>query len=222
MRLHRPRLLTRPVRRHAERSPSQFENPSKNWEFIRHMNSPWALISLWLFQIIILILIMVQFGYQREFSDYLNQRGDYADRSRIEERKAVCDLIADLYADPSGQLNQLAKRLGCAKGPLPRPSSSPNSSSSVPIGPTGTFSTGNPTPGSRTPTGATTDRHGGGNGALGTNVPAPTSTPDRPTDDQVTEPPPSTSSPVPSGGSPSPPPPSPQLCVPLTDLCLSF
>jgi len=223
MKVRRPtRPLARARRRHGVKPPSQFENPAKNWQFIRHMHSPWALIALMIFQIILLALIMVLFGYAREFSDYLNQKGDFADRQRTEENAAVCQLIGLLHADPGGQLERIAQDLHCPNGPLPPRTDAPASSSSVPIGPSGSFSTSTPTRSSGAATGDDTGALGAGNGPLGTNVPARTSGPPRTTSPQTTEPPPSDSPSSPGGGSPLPiPSPGTTLCVPLTGLCVT-
>lgn len=209
--------------KHTMKRPPQFENPAKNWQFIRHMHSPWALIALMIFQIILLVLIMVLFGYAKEFSDYLNSRGDFADRQQTEETAAVCQLIGLLHADPAGQLQQIATELNCPNGPLPPRADAGSSPSSVPIGPTPSFSTSQPTRSSGTPTGTATGPLAAGNGPPGTMVPAPPGGPSRTTSPPATEPPPSASPTTPGGGSPSPTPdPSPTLCVPLTGLCVTL
>jgi len=224
MRLSLRSALTRRKRRHAIKPPGQFETPAKNWDFIRHMHSPWSLIALFVLQILMLGLIMVLFGYQREFSDYLNQRGQFADRERHEQTQAVCQLIGELQADPGGQLQKIAKRLHCPNGPIPRTSGSSSSPSSVPIGPPAGFFTSDPTPGSQAPTAPATPSLTAGNRPTGTKVPAPTRTPTRTAAPQTTTPPASTSHTVPAGGgTPTPPPPtSPQLCVPLTGVCVQI
>lgn len=219
MMVRRPRSMVRRARHHGLKAPSQFESPSMNWEFFRHINSPWVVVSLWLFQIILLVLIMMLFGYAREFSDYLNQRGDYADRQRIEENQAVCSLISQLRADPSGQLQAIADRLHCKTGPIARTDGAQSSPSSVPIGPTPSFSTATPTPGSQAPTGGGSGHHATGNGPLGTKVPAPTSAPSRTPAPQTTTPPTSPSSGGSAGGGSGS---SVTLCVPLTDLCATI
>jgi len=220
MRLTRPRLRDPKARRHGVKPPAQFESPARNWDFIRHMNSPWSLIALFLIQIVMLVLIMILFGYAQQFSDYLNQRGQFADREHREQTQAVCQLIGELRADPGGQLAAIAKRLHCPNGPLPRASGSSSSPSSVPIDPTTSLFTSHPTRGSRVPTGTATASLTAGNRPTGTKVPVATSGPSRPTGEQTTTPPASTSRSVPSGGeTPTPPASPPQLCVPFTHLC---
>lgn len=220
------RLRRKP--RHGVKTPPQFENPARNWEFIKHMHSPWTLIAMAGFQIMMLILIMVLFGYAREFSDYLNQRGDFANRQRAAENQAICDLIAELHDNAAGDLQRIANQIGCSNSPLPPRTDVPASPTSVPIAPSGAYSTGHPTGSSAVPTGTAHGSHAAGNGASGTNVPARTSTAARPTaaaGPTASEPPPDAASAAPGGGSasatsPSSPQPSgPVLCIPLTNVC---
>lgn len=123
------RWKRRRIRNHALKTVSQIENPKKSWQFLAHTRSPWAMLAQYVYDVMILVLILFMFGYMQQFTDYINSRGDYRDRQNNDQRLGTCFLISSLEADQEGQLEELAKSLGCPNGPLPRRDGSPDTSS---------------------------------------------------------------------------------------------
>jgi hypothetical protein len=166
-----------------------------------------AVLAQYIYNLVIAVLIVLILIVMSQFSDYLNQRGKYADRERQQQRDFICELIGQLQANPDDQLYSLAERLRCTERPRPRPPAAPTSTSSVPIGGGGTLSTGNPTPGSQAPTGNASNGLGGPDRTTGTKVPAQQTEPSRTTEPQPTQSPPPTSAPS-------------VVCVPVLDMCI--
>lgn len=196
----------------GEKLEPSVESPRWNREFLSHLHSPWAVLAQWLFNVTVIILLMALFGLQSQFSDYLNARGQYADRRAQEQNAYLCQLISHLHADSNGQLQQLAKDLNCVTGPLPAFTAGP----SVPIGPTGPLFTGKPTP---TPP-ASSARGSGRHRATATpsgapGSPQPTRAPASQTAAPTSEAPPVPSSSGAGGASPTSPDPGRRFCVPL-------
>jgi hypothetical protein len=166
-----------------------------------------AVLAQYIYNLVIAVLIVLILIVMSQFSDYLNQRGKYADRERQQQRDFICELIGQLQANPDDQLYSLAERLRCTERPRPRPPAAPTSTSSVPIGGGGTLSTGNPTPGNQAPTGNASNGLDGSDRATGTKVPAQQTEPSRTTEPQPTQSPPPTSAPS-------------VVCVPVLDMCI--
>jgi hypothetical protein len=221
-------MRLRKRRRHAAKHPPIIENPQTSAMLRRRAASPWAVIGLYVFSIIILVLIMMLFGYQSKFSDYLNQRGEYADRQRTEQKQFICELIAELHDGSSGQLRDLAHRLHCANGPLPPLSSADSSASPAPIAPGTPYFTSPPGDPATGPEASRTGPATGGNRPLGTKVPAGSAAPSGGSSPQAGTgrsgaPPPTPDRPAPTTSPPSPAPGGGggvRFCVPLTDLCV--
>jgi hypothetical protein len=166
--------------RHLATPVSPIEKPSRSPVLVQRITSPWAVIGLYVMNIVILVLIMMLFGVQSQFSDYLNARGQYANRYRQEQHQYICELIHQLRDGNDHQLQELAVRLKCPNGPLPPASSAPFSTSPVPIGPGSSAFTSPPGRSSENATADGTDSVAGGNRALGTKDPAVTAAPARP------------------------------------------
>lgn len=221
------RFPRRKQRRHAAKPAPQIEGV-RSPGLTRRIASPWSIITLYVLSIIILVLIMMLFGYQSKFSDYLNQRGEYADRQRTEQKQFICELIGGLHADAQGQLLGLAKKEGCANGPLPPLSSADSSTSSAPIAPGAPYFTSPPDDPTTGPEAPRTGPATAGNRALGTKVPAGSAAPSGGSSPQAGTgrsgaPPPTSDRPAPTTPPPSPVPGGGggvRLCVPLTDLCI--
>lgn len=222
------RLFRRKQRRHAAKPVPQVEGV-RSPVLTRRIASPWSIIALYVLNIAVLVLIMMLFGYQSRFSDYLNQRGEFRDRQAQEQQMYLCELITHLRADPEGQLQELATRLGCDEGPLPPRAEGDNgpTPSAVPIAPNGGFFTGSPTPGSQTATGTVARGNGGRESPTRAEGPSATTSAPRTTatasPPRASSAPPTTTSPVVGGAPSSPAPPSGgggiTLCVPFTHIC---
>jgi len=179
-----------------------------------------AVIAQWVVNVVLIVLICLLFGLQARTSDYLQGRGQFADREREQQREFICELLGQLHAPPDSQLYSLAERLHCKQRPLPMADGNDSESSPVPIVGDETPFTSRPTQ-ERTGAKATTSgQAGAGNRATGTKVPASPSAVPSPTRPRTTDP---TLSAPPSS---QPPPEDPggglALCVPLTRLCVSL
>lgn len=222
------RLLRRKQRRHAAKPAPQVEGV-RSPALTRRIASPWSIVALYILNIAVLVLIMMLFGYQQRFSDYLNQRGEFRDRQAQEQNQYLCDLITHLRADPEGQLQDLADRLGCGEGPLPPRAEGGigTTPSAVPIAPNGGFFTGSPTPGSQTATGTVARGNGGRESTTRAEGPSVTTSAPRATATasatRTSAAPPATTSPVAGGAASTSSSPSGgggiTLCVPFTQVC---
>lgn len=98
--------------------------------------SPWLILSLFVFQVIIAVMVFLLFANQAKFTDYLNGKGAERDReaavaqqqadARAERsRQVLCDLIAALEADIGGQLQRISEAAHCDEGPIQPGASAP-------------------------------------------------------------------------------------------------
>jgi hypothetical protein len=179
-----------------------------------------AVIAQWVINMALIILICILFGLQQRTSNYLQGRGEFADREREQQRAFICELIGQLHAPEGSELWSLAIKLHCAERPLPPRADAAPQSSPVPIVGDETNSTGTPTPGASRAKATVTGQAGGGNGHVGTKVPAGTAAPTVAPGQQPTP----TPTPAPPTSS-QPPPEGPggglAFCVPLTRICIS-
>lgn len=178
-----------------------------------------AVIAQWVINMALIILICILFGLQQRTSNYLQGRGDFADREREQQRAFICELIGQLHAPEGSELWTLAIKLHCTERPLPPRADAAPQSSPVPIVGDETNSTGTPTPAASGHKATATGEAAAGNGHVGTKVPA------APTGSTVApgqQPPPTT---PPAPPSSQPPPEGPggglAICVPLTSICIS-
>lgn len=178
-----------------------------------------AVVAQWVINIVLIVLICILFGLQSQTSNYLQGRGEFADRERAQQKAFICELIGQLHAPEDSQLWDLAVKLRCAERPLAPSAGAATSTSPVPDSRDDSYSTSPPAPGTTGPKANASGQAGGPDRTTGTKVPAPTSAPAPATGSRAT-------------GSPTPPPssePPPDgsgggltVCVPLTSLCVNL
>lgn len=181
--------LRRHIGRHTARilpvtSTDTIPEPKRTLNFV--------VLAQYLYNVVVAVLIGVLFALASQYSDYLNQRGEYADRAREDQRVFFCELIGQLYANPGEQLYGLAEQLNCTQRPRPRPEGTAPRGTAPSSLPRDDFSTGAPSTGAPdTPAAAT----GAAPGADNPSAPAPSAPPSAPPATQAPSAPATTAAP---------------------------